>query len=126
MMHLTVKSLCSQSKGGFSEDWELNALIHAQEAGEFVAALQSVLDQYAHAMLHIGQGYALQEKAEILCITQGALCKARDLWQGAKASSGPAAETVLARGPQWGTDHAMPNSWTFPGVSVTPHELILP
>jgi hypothetical protein len=91
-----------------------------------VAALQSVLDQYAHAMLYIGQGYALQEKAEILSITQGPLCKARDLWQGAKASSGPAAETVIARAPQWGTDHAMPHSWTFPGVSVTLHELILP
>ena len=90
-----------------------------------MAALQSVLDQYAHAMLHIGQGYALQEKAEILSITQGPLCKARDLWQGAKASSGLAAETVIARAPQWGTDHAMPHSWSFPGVSAT-HELILP
>ncbi len=91
-----------------------------------MAALRSVLDQYAHAMLHIGQGYTLQEKAELLCITQGPLCKAQDLWRAAKTPSYPAAETVIARAPQWGTDHAMPNSWTIPRVSITLHDLILP
>ena len=96
----------------------LTYLPPAQEAAEFVAGLQSVLEQFAHAMLHIGQGYTLQEKAEILAVTQGPLSKSRDLWQKGKASSGQAAaETVIARAPEWETDHAMPASWTLPGVS---------
>lgn len=88
-----------------------------QDAAEFVAGLRSVLEQFAHAMLHIGQGYTLQEKAEILAITQGPLTKARDLWRKGKTSPGQAAETVIARAPEWETDHAMPASWTLPGVS---------
>ena len=90
----------------------------AQDAAEFVAGLQSVLDQYAHAMLHIGQGFTLQAKAEILAVTQGPLTKARDLWRTGKASSGQEAETVIARAPEWDTDHAMPASWALPGVRL--------
>ena len=95
-------------------------MVPVQDAAEFVAGLQSVLDQFAHAMLHIGQGYTLQEKAEILAITQGPLCKARDLWRKGKASPCQAAETVIARAPEWDTDHAMPASWALPGVSSVP------
>lgn len=89
-----------------------------QDAAEFVAGLQLVLDQYAHAMLHIGQGFTLQEKAEILAVTQGPLTKARDLWRTGRASPGQAAETVIARAPEWDTDHAMPASWALPGVRI--------
>ncbi|CAL5227775.1 g10795 [Coccomyxa viridis] len=91
--------------------------LEPQDAAEFVAGLRSVLEQFAHAMLHIGQGYTLQEKAEILAITQGPLTKARDLWRKGKTSPGQAAETVIARAPEWETDHAMPASWTLPGGS---------
>ena len=69
-------------------------------------------------MLHIGQRYTLQEKSEILAIAQGPLSKGRDLWQSAQQSSGPEAEKVLARAPEWGTDHSMPTSWSSPGVSL--------
>ena len=89
-----------------------------QEAGEFVTGLQSVLEQFAHAMLHIGQRYTLQETTEILAIAQGPLSQGRDLWQSAQQSSGPEAETVIARAPEWGTDHSMPPSWSAPGVNI--------
>ena len=49
-----------------------------QEAGEFVTGLQSVLEQFAHAMLHIGQRYTLQETSEILAIAQGPLSQGSD------------------------------------------------
>ena len=108
--------LCAQDNTG-SNGAVCNLELPAQDAAEFVAGLQSVLDQFAHAMLHIGQGYTLQEKAKILAITQGPLTKARDIWRKGKASQGQAAETVIARAPEWDTDHAMPASWTLPGVS---------
>lgn len=91
-----------------------------QEAEEFVATLQSVLEQFAHAMLHIGQGFTLQEKAEVLAVTQGPLCKGKDPWQKANASSGQAAEIVVAKNPGWGTDHIMPPSWALAGVRDHP------
>ena len=89
-----------------------------QEAGEFVTGLQSVLEQFAHAMLHIGQRYTLQETSEILAIAQGPLSQGSDPWQSAQQSSGLEAERVLARAPEWGTDHSMPPSWSAPGVNI--------
>ena len=89
-----------------------------QEAAEFVTGLQSVLEQFAHAMLHIGQRYTLQETSEILAIAQGPLSQGRDPWQRAQQSSGPEGETVVARAPGWGTDHSMPPSWSALAVNV--------
>ena len=90
-----------------------------QEAADFLHSFETVMEQFARAMLHISRGYALPENDfQLLSVAHGPASDARDPWKADIAEG----ETVVARAPKWNSSIAAPTSWvSFVGVPAMWH-----
>ncbi len=85
-----------------------------QEAADFLHSFETVMEQFARAMLHISRGYALPENDfQLLSVSHGPTSAAQDPWSPDIAEG----ETVVARAPKWNSCVAAPASWAPEEVS---------